>query len=51
MLAAQASGAQVHTFGLTIYNQGDRVNIGHPVAIGMTFRVAYIVAKLGRFAT
>ena len=46
MLIAEASGAQVEPFGLTIYNKSDRVNIGHPATIGMAFRVAYVMPEL-----
>ena len=46
MLIAQASGTQVELFGLAIYNEGDRVNIRRPAAVGVAFGVAYIVAKL-----
>jgi hypothetical protein len=51
MLIAQASGAQVQPFWLTLYGNGDWMNIGHPLTIGMPFRVAYIVTELRRFAT
>ncbi len=46
MLIAEAPGAQVESFGLTIYNESDRVNIGHPATIGMAFRVAYVMPEL-----
>jgi len=46
VLIAEASGAQVESFGLTIYNESDRVNIGHPATIGMAFRVAYVMPEL-----
>jgi hypothetical protein len=51
MLAAQAPGAQVHFFGLPIYDDGNRVDIGQPLALGMTLRVAHIMTELGCFAT
>jgi hypothetical protein len=51
MLAAQAAGAQVHFFGLPLYGDGNRVNIGQPLALGMTLGVANIVAEAGCFAT
>jgi hypothetical protein len=47
MLSAEASGAQVESFGLTIYDDSNRVNIRYPASIGTVFRVAYIVTKLG----
>ena len=47
MLTAQASGAQVQPFWLTLDGDGDGVNIRHPVAFGMAFRVAYVVTELG----
>ena len=46
MLIAEASGAQVESFGLTIYNESDRVNIRRPATIGMVFRVAYTMTEL-----
>jgi hypothetical protein len=51
MLAAQAAGAEVQFFGFPLYGEGNRVNIGHPLALGMTLRVANIVAEAGCFAT
>ena len=46
MLIAEASGAQVESFWLTIYDDSNWVNIGYPATIGTVFRVAYIVTKL-----
>jgi len=46
MLIAEASGAQVESFGLTIDDDRNRVNIGYPATIGTVFRVAYIMTKL-----
>ncbi len=46
MLSAQASGAQVKSFWLTIYNDSNRVNIRHPAPFGVAFRVAHIVTEL-----
>ena len=46
MLVAQASGAQVKPFGLSIYNNGSRVNVWYPVAVGVAFGVAYIMTEL-----
>ena len=46
MLIAQASGTQVKSFGLAVYNDSNRVNIRHPVAVGAAFRVADIVTEL-----
>jgi hypothetical protein len=37
MLTAQAPGAQVKPFLLTLNNECNRVNIGYPLAIGMAF--------------
>ena len=37
VLVAQASGAQVESLWLTIYNDSNRVNIGHPPTLGMAF--------------
>ena len=46
MLVAQAPGAQVKTFGLAIYGDSSRVDIGYPATVGMPFGVADIVAEL-----
>ena len=48
MLTSEASSTEVKPLRLTLYHNSDRVDIGHKVAIGMTFGVADIVAKLGR---
>ena len=47
MLTAQASGAQVQPFCLALNVDSNGVNIRHPVALGMSFRVAYVVTELG----
>jgi len=47
MLVAQAPGAQVHPFCLSIYDDGNRVDIGQPLALGMPLRIAYIMAEAG----
>ena len=49
MLGAQAPGAQVELFGLTIYYQGNRVDIRHPTTIGVSFGVADIMTELRGF--
>ena len=51
VLTAKASGAQVESFRLTIYDDSGRVNIGHPATVGAVFRVAYIMTELGSFST
>jgi hypothetical protein len=51
VLGAKASGAQVESFRLTIYDDSNRVNIGHPATVGAAFRVAYIMTELGSFST
>jgi len=51
MLSAQASGAQVESFLFTIYNNSNWVNIRYPATLSMVFGVAYIMTKLGCFAT
>jgi len=51
MLSAQASGAQVKAFLLTVYNESDRVNIRYPTPFSVAFRVAHIVTELGCFPT
>ncbi len=46
MLTAQASGAQVESFRLTIYNKSNRMNIRYPAPIGAALGMAYIMAEL-----
>jgi hypothetical protein len=46
MLGTQASSAQVKPFGLTIYNESNRVNIRHPATISAVLGVAYIMTEL-----
>ena len=49
MLATQTSGAQVEFLGLTIYDQGNRVDIRHPPTIGASLGVADIMTELRGF--
>jgi hypothetical protein len=49
MLIAQASGAQVKPFLLTIYDDSNRVNIRHPPPFGVALRVTHIMTELGCF--
>jgi hypothetical protein len=51
MLAAQASGAQIEPFWLTVYQNGSRMNIRHPAAVGMPLGMTYIMTELGCFPT
>ena len=46
MLTAQASGAQVKSFGSTIYNDSNWVNVRHPATVSSSFGMAYIVTEL-----
>ena len=46
MLSAQASGAQVESFLLTVYNDSNRVNIRQPATVSSVLRVAHIVTEL-----
>jgi hypothetical protein len=46
MLTAQAPGAKVKPFRLTIDNNSSRMNIGHPAAVGVALGVADIMAEL-----
>ena len=46
MLRAQASGTQVKAFGLTINNNGSRMDVRHPTTIGSAFGMAYVMAEL-----
>ncbi len=47
MLIAQASGAQVKSFWLTVYSDSNGVNIGYPATVGVAFRMADIMTELG----
>ena len=49
VLIAQASGAQVESFRLTIYNESNRVNIRYPAPVSSVFRVAHVVTELRCF--
>ena len=51
MLSTQTPGAQVEPFWFAIYNNGRRVDVGHPAAVSMTLGVAHIMTKLRRFTT
>ncbi len=51
VLSAQASGAQVKSFWLTIYSDSNRVDIRHPATVSSALRVAHIVTELRRFPT
>ena len=46
MLGSQAPGAQVEFFWLAVYIYRNRVNIGHPATVGMSFGVADSMAEL-----
>jgi hypothetical protein len=46
MLGAQAPGAEVKSFGLSIHNNGGRMNIRYPAAVGVALGVADIMAEL-----
>jgi hypothetical protein len=50
VLGTQAAGAEVHPFRLTVYGDGDGVDIGRPLPIGVALGVAYIMAEHRRFA-
>jgi len=45
VLGAQASGAQVEPFQLTIYIYRSRVNIRHPATVGVALGVADTVTE------
>jgi len=47
VLSAQASGAQVKSFWLTIYSESNGVNIRHKATVGVAFRMADIMTELG----
>ena len=51
VLGAQASGTQVKARWLAISNDGSRVNIGQPLAVGVPHRMAHVMTKLRRLAT
>ena len=46
VLSAQASGAQIETFWLTIDNNGGRVYIRHPAPISVALGMADIMTEL-----
>jgi hypothetical protein len=46
MLVAQASGAQVKPFWFAIDNNSNRMNVGHPAAVGVAFGMANIMSIL-----
>ena len=46
MLSTKTPGTQVKAFWLTIYANGNRVNIRYPAAVGMAFRVADVLTEL-----
>lgn len=49
MLSAQAPGAQVKSFCLTININRCGMDIGYPAAVGTALRVTYIMAELWCF--
>jgi hypothetical protein len=50
VLGAQASGAEVHPFRLTVYGDDDGVDVGRLAPIGVALGVAYIMAEQRRLA-
>ena len=46
MLGAQAPGAQVKPFWLSIDSDGGGVNVRHPAAVGVAFGMADIMTEL-----
>ncbi len=46
MLRAQAPGAQVEPFRLSLDGDGGRVNIRQPAAVGVALGVADVMTKL-----
>ena len=46
MLCSQASGAKVEAFLLPVYNDIGRMNIWHPLSVGMSLGVADIMTEL-----
>ena len=51
MLGTYAPGAEVEAFGLAINCEGNGVNVGHPAAVGVLLRMAYVMTKLRCFPT
>jgi hypothetical protein len=47
VLSAQASGAQVKSFWLTVYSDSNWVNIRYPATVGVAFRMADTMTELG----
>ena len=46
VLGAEAPGAQVSTFRLTINEDGGRVNIGSPASVGVALGVTDVMTEL-----
>jgi hypothetical protein len=47
VLSAQASGAQVKSFWLTVYSESNGVNIRQPSTVCVAFRMADTMTELG----
>jgi hypothetical protein len=50
MLGAQAAGAEVEPFRLTVNGEGDGVNIGGPLSVGAALGVTYVMTELRCFS-
>ncbi len=51
MLGAKTPGAQVYPFLLSVNDDGGRVDIGYPAAVGMPLGMAHIMTELCCFTT
>jgi hypothetical protein len=47
VLGAQAPGAQIKPFWLTIYDEGGRVNVRQPFPFGVALGMAHVITELG----
>ena len=51
LMRAQAPSTYAHTLRAAVYLQAVFLNVGQPTRIGMSFRVAYVMAELAYLAT
>ena len=50
VVGTEAAGADGHPLWFSVYGKGNRVDIGHPAALGMTLGMAHIITEHRRFA-
>ena len=51
LMRTQAPGAYTHTLRAAVHLQAVFLDVGQPTCIGMSFRVAYVMAELAYLAT